>query len=141
MTLLGLLTVPTLAVCRMARRHVTVALSGDGGDEVFAGYRRYRKSVQAVFQDPFASLNPRMRISTIIAEPLVTNETLSSGEVQLLAEILGQVRAMAAILGFDPDDPHWGALRHDLVAGLGTPAWLALAAQRVRAPLATFAGR
>ena len=35
----------------------------------------------------------------------------------------------------------WGALRHDLVAGLGTPAWLALAAQRVRAPLATFAGR
>lgn len=46
-----------------------------------AGLKRFRSRVQAVFQDPWSSINPRVRIRDFVAEPLVVNENLSSGEV------------------------------------------------------------
>jgi oligopeptide/dipeptide ABC transporter ATP-binding protein len=50
--------------------------------------RDYRRSVQAVFQDPYASLNPRMRVDAIITEPLVTNERMPSSAARARAEQL-----------------------------------------------------
>jgi oligopeptide transport system ATP-binding protein len=53
-----------------------------------AGRRRYRRGIQAVFQDPFASLNPRMRVGAIIMEPLITHERLTGADVRKRLEKL-----------------------------------------------------
>ena len=56
-------------------------------------FKAYRKGVQAVFQDPYSSLNPRMRVGDIIGEPLVVNEALSKAKlrerVQELLNLVG----------------------------------------------------
>lgn len=54
--------------------------------------KKYRASVQAVFQDPFSSLSPRMRVGDIIAEPIVCSKTLSGRAVkERVAEVLNVV--------------------------------------------------
>jgi oligopeptide/dipeptide ABC transporter ATP-binding protein len=54
--------------------------------------KEYRTMVQAVFQDPWSSLSPRMRVREIVAEPLVINRQVSAQEVKdRVAEILDRV--------------------------------------------------
>ena len=56
------------------------------------GLRAFRSCVQAVFQDPWSSLNPRLKVATIIAEPLVVNRAMSAGDVKdRVAELMVQV--------------------------------------------------
>jgi oligopeptide/dipeptide ABC transporter ATP-binding protein len=51
----------------------------DGLDR--AGMRPFRQELQAVFQDPYSSLNPRMRALDIVAEPIRNYESVSRAEV------------------------------------------------------------
>jgi len=72
------------------------------GQDVFAAspaaLRSLRRNMQIIFQDPFASLNPRMRIEEIVTEPLMihANEARSSR-----AQRLEQARDMMRSVGLD----------------------------------------
>jgi oligopeptide transport system ATP-binding protein len=70
----------------------TDVLTLDPGD-----MRRMRRDMQIVFQDPYASLNPRMTVGTIISEPLIIHGGMSSSErADRVAELLEKV-------GLSPD--------------------------------------
>jgi oligopeptide/dipeptide ABC transporter ATP-binding protein len=67
--------------------------------------RGYRRAVQAVFQDPYASLDPRMRVGAIIAEPLVINEPLDrTARRRRVLELLDLVRLPARAADLYPHE-------------------------------------
>jgi ABC-type glutathione transport system ATPase component len=67
----------------------------DGHDLLAAGrgeIRRFRRDMQIIFQDPFGSLDPRLRVDDVIAEPLIIHESLSSDTRHMrVAELLRAV--------------------------------------------------
>lgn len=58
--------------------------------------RTYTKDIQMIFQDPYASLNPRMKIKDILEEPLIVHKHGTKAERQK------RVKEMLHIVGFDP---------------------------------------
>lgn len=74
------------------------------GDDVTqmapAELANYRRQIQMIFQDPFSSLNPRMKVESIVAEPLLHHKILPrdqvSARVEELLDRVGLTRAAAA---------------------------------------------
>jgi asparagine synthase (glutamine-hydrolysing) len=65
--------IPTQIVSRLARQHATVALSGDGGDELFAGYTRYRwgERIERAFAAPGALRRGAAGLLGLLSEDVV----------------------------------------------------------------------
>ena len=99
-------------------RVVLKLIEATGGEVLFNGEnvldynrqqtRKFRENAQFVFQDPFASLNPRMSVSEIISEPLIINKKADSKEdlrkrVRKLMEIVGLAEALENVYPHELD--------------------------------------
>ncbi|MCC6345740.1 MAG: ATP-binding cassette domain-containing protein [Nitrospirales bacterium] len=67
--------------------------------------KRFRRSVQIIFQDPFASLNPRMRIVDTLSEPFLIHKIVPSREIRdRVVQLLGKVGLTADAMGGYPHE-------------------------------------
>ena len=77
----------------------------------------YRRKVQAVFQNPFLSLNPRMRIADIVAEPLLAHMKMSRNEARKTAiDVLERVGLSASLARRFPSDLSGGQAQRVAIA-------------------------
>ncbi len=82
--------IPTMYLSRMAREHVTVALTGDGGDELFCGYDRYRAARTAGWTD-WVPPQLRQLISALVSRiPASVEQRSFRRRLKRLVESLAQ---------------------------------------------------
>jgi oligopeptide/dipeptide ABC transporter ATP-binding protein len=91
--------------------------------------RRYRRSVQAVFQDPYSSLNPRMRVEHIVAEPLpLDNGGGRAGRHKRVGDVLQLVGLRSDSLALYPHEFSGGQRQRIAIARalVTTPRFIVL---------------
>jgi oligopeptide/dipeptide ABC transporter ATP-binding protein len=71
--------------------------------------RPLRRQMQMIFQDPYASLNPRKTVASIIAEPLRVHRTIQESKVK------GQVQQLMELVGLNPE--HYNRYPHEFSGG------------------------
>jgi len=97
----GKSTVARMVVGLLKPSGGTVAIDGVSMNDVNVAQerQRLRKRIQMIFQDPYASLNPRWRVGRIIAEPI-----RAFGIIQGDAAIEARVGELLSLVGLHPDD-------------------------------------
>jgi oligopeptide/dipeptide ABC transporter ATP-binding protein len=91
----------------------TVTLDGDSVGELNPkALRRMRRRIQAIYQDPYESLNPRLTVAATIEEPLLIHALIADGHARRLKVCESLERA-----GLTPPETYLGRYPHELSGG------------------------